>query len=186
MINPLKKVGLFLAYFLFFTGTSISLFYFFKDTAFKRQMHILDLTHKEKTCPESPEKFLFQECLRPKINKLSSIASPLEVLRIPNLLESYHQQDLSSDQKNLNKADMAYIINQVVFYESLKNYSIRRDSIDFFQIILLPILRWRLGEILIKTKENNQLVIEKLSHEEFSPVEKRYIERFNQLKIIEL
>ena len=186
MINPLKKVFLFIFYFLLFTGTGLFLFYFFQDTSFKRQRTLLDLAHKERTCPESPEKFLFQECLRPKINTLSSVASPLEIVEIPELLESYHQQDLIAGQNMALKANMAFIINQVVFYESLENFSIRRDSIDFFQIILLPVLRWRLRTILDNTKENNKLLLEDLAKSELSPIEKRYLDRFHQLKIISL
>lgn len=183
MTNPFKKLFFFVLYFSLFSGVSLWAYYTFKDSPFKRELASLDLTHSSLHCPESPSKNLYQECLRPKIAKLSRMASPIEILSIPGLLDSYHNQDLIQGEQYLQAAHKSYIINQVIFYESLNSFSIRRDSIDFFQIVMLPYFRWQLERELKEVKENAQLFLKDINQENFSAIESRYFNKFNQLNM---
>jgi hypothetical protein len=183
MTNPFKKIFLFIINFSLFTGIGLTLYYQLKESPFKREVKKLDLTHIARICPESPNKFLFQECLRPKISSLTKLATPMEVLAIPDLLESYYHQDQIQGEKFSVPSTIAYIFNQVIFYESLTHFSIRRDSLDFFQIIMLPIFRWQLGGELKETQEKMDEDLSQLKSAELTEIEKRYIERFQKLSI---
>ncbi len=187
MTNPIKKAFFFILYFTLFTGLSLFLFYTFQDSPFKRKMLRLDLTHVASLCPESPKKELYQECLRSEIAPLSKMATPLELIKVPTLLDSYHNQDKIQGDQYLESAHIAFIINQVIFYESLAHFAIRRDSIDFFQILMLPYFRWHLGQELKRTKEEMKPFLEKdLNQQSLSTIEKRYLSKFNKLNILAL
>lgn len=183
MTNPFKKIFLFIVYFTLFAGGGIWGYYHLKDSPFKREFNKLNLSHINQNCPDSPTKQLFQECLRSNIAQLAHKASPLEALSIPELLSSYYNQDKIQGKQYENAAHKAYIINQVIFYESLSSFSIRRDTIDFFQIVMLPIFRWKLGQELEKTKEVVAEIISELRVSDLSPIEKRYFNKFAKLKV---
>jgi len=183
MTNPFKKLFFFLLYFSLFSGVSLWAYYTLKDSPFKRELASLDLTHSSFHCPEAPTKKLFQECLRPKIAKLSRMASPIEILSIPSLLDSYHNQDLIQGEQYVQAAHKSYIINQVIFYESLNSFSIRRDSIDFFQIVMLPYFRWHLERELINVKQKAQVLLHNINQQDLSAIELRYFNKFNQLNM---
>ncbi len=183
MTNPFKKILYFVLYFALFAGGGIWGYYHLKDSPFKREFNKFDLSHIGQNCPNSPTKQLFQECLRSHITQLAHKASPLEALSLPDLLNSYYNQDKIQGEEYEKAAHKAYIINQVIFYESLSSFAIRRDSIDFFQIIMLPIFRWKLGQDLEKTKEIVAKFINDLRVSDLSPIEKRYFNKFAKLKV---
>lgn len=148
-------------------------------------MH-LDLTHVASNCPQSPKKKLYQECLRVDIAQLTKVASPLEILKMPELLSSYYNQDKIQGPQYHQQAHVAHIINQVIFYESLRNFTLRRDSVDFFQITMLPFIRWYLYQGLEKSKKSSTETLKSIPIDTLSVIEKRYIDKFKKLNISRL
>lgn len=172
----------FIFYFFLFTGVGIGLFYYYKDTPFKRKILSFHTSQLKKRCPSSPQKELFQECIRSEISKLTKIASPYEVLDIPHVLESVYAQDKVEGETVLPRASMAFIINNLIFFEELEGFSVSRDKVDFFQIVMLPYFKWKLKKYGQSFKERAESLKNQIPEQSLKPIEKRYLSKLDNFK----
>lgn len=156
-----KTIANALKFITIFFSTTIGLyliFSFFVTTDFEKYEMALSPGNNKTICPNSPEKELYSDCLRLHIPRLIGRAAPLELTQIQSLITEIKEQDLFllKDEKKLVIKE-AYLKNLIAYYTSLNEFRLSRDNIDYFQILLMPLVR----TLLKKQLESVTLEIEK-------------------------
>lgn len=153
MNKGLKKIITFLLNFIVSTSLMLGFYYYFRDTPYKQLSQAFDGKNIRKTCPKSPENESFQKCFNPYIVRLLDLASPLEVINLTQKLIELKERDLFQSEDKKIEIYREYLNNWVVFTLALSGYEIKRDQIDFFQIIFLPYLRNRVAKKISLAQE---------------------------------
>lgn len=158
MNNPLLKLGQFLFAFILVTSLMMGVYYLLKDSPFKPLYLSLSPGKNKTLCEESPQKIPYSTCTHRFISSLVDKASPLELLKIPGLLDEIKKQDIFHKVHAKDKIIRAYAQNQLTFFENLQSFGINRKNFDYFQILIRPIiyrlLKEKLEEVKKETKVN--------------------------------
>lgn len=185
MINTIK---VFLVVILLF-GLMIPLSLYLQTS---RNEKILDFYQDGKireTCPDSPDKISFQSCFRKDLAKALSAYTPNDALKILSAVREVKRLDLlhGDEIKETSIAQLEYFENWILIIESSNNLGVNRNDTSFFDIILVPYVKYQFKKEFQKTLQNYMA----LTDNEKSPSKGELIKqrwnrvdsKFSQLKI---
>lgn len=96
-------------------------------------------------CPDSPDKQSFQLCFRKDLAKALGAYTPNDSLKILATLKEVYRLDLlhGEEIKETNIVNLEYFENWILVIENSRNLGINRNDSSFFDIILVPYVKYR-------------------------------------------
>ncbi|GEM_PF-5690163 len=152
MNNPVLKFLKFSSVFIISTGGMLFLYYKFNTTDYDKLALLLTPGKNKAICTEAPENSSYSNCIKRYIAQLVEKASPFELLKVPTLIREVKEQDLFHKPQNKMAILHEYLVNQKIFFENLRYYTLSRNRYDYFQILIRPAIGFFLKKELSKIR----------------------------------
>lgn len=180
-----KQIFNFLKFVFVFIGTtSLMLFLYYQLTTspFEKKFLLYGPGKNKAICTLSPDNQTFSECIHRYIPELIDEASPLDLLKVGDLFNELKKQDLFFEKFSQEKIERDYLINQYSFYMNLANYGVKRNRIDYFQVLIKPYVQHSLKEDL-KTLKKTIEALDKSFYDSLSPEDQSSLDRLSQINL---
>lgn len=180
MINTIKVFILII----FIFGLMVPLSLYLQTSRNENMLNLYQDGKIRETCLDSPDKQSFQLCFRKDLARALGAYTPNDSLKILTTLKEVYRLDLlhGEEIKDTDIVHLEYFENWVLVIENAGNLGINRNDSSFFDIILVPYVKYRFkNEIQTIIKQFNSISLNKTNN---SPERwSRLKSKFSKIKI---
>lgn len=143
MNNWIIKYIKFFTVFVTATSAMLALYYLFTTSETEKKLNFFKPENIRNICSDAIKTNKYQLCFRKEIPNLFEIASPFDLIYISNLMDSLKERELFQCKTKKERIETlrSYYTNRSIYNDYISRYRLNRNSIDFFQIVLLPYVK---------------------------------------------
>ena len=149
MINTIK-VFLFI---LFVFALMIPLSLYLQTSRNEAMLNLYQDGKIREACPDSPDKISFQLCFRKDLAKALGAYTPNDALKILSTMKEVYRLDLlhGEETKQTALVHLEFFENWILVIENGNNLGVNRNDTSFFDIILVPYIKYEFKNEIKKT-----------------------------------